>query len=144
MAQQPQQSQQPQQQQQQQRPDPNRIAKSFVEFFYNKFDNDRKGLNDLYKNNSMLSYEGDGYQGQQKIMDKLTNGVKYKKIQHFPKTLDVQPSAGTGLLVMVTGTLKVDDENNQVMYTELFHLVPSDQTCQSWWIHNDVFRLCYA
>ena len=90
---------------------------------------------------SMLSFENEGYQGQQKIMEKLVNGMKFQKIQHIPKTLDVQPSGAGGLLVMVTGQVKVDDEKNPLLFSELFHLMPTDKTLKNFWIQNCIFRL---
>lgn len=89
----------------------------------------------------MLSFENDGYQGRQKIMEKLCNQVKFSKIQHFPKTLDCQPSGNGGLLVMVTGKLKVDQEKNTLLFSEMFHLLPTDKTLKQFWVHNCIFRL---
>merc|ERR1712154_527513 len=87
-------------------PDINAIGKSFVEHYYKLFDTNRQGLANLFQDKSMLSYCGEGYQGQQKIMQKLVNGMKFQQIQHSPKTLDCQPSGAGGLLVVVTGQVK--------------------------------------
>ena len=89
----------------------------------------------------MLSFENEGYQGKEKIMTKLVNGVKFQKIQHLPKTLDCQPSAQGGLLVMVTGQLKVDQEKNPLLFSEMFHLLPTDKTMKQFWVQNCIFRL---
>ena len=89
----------------------------------------------------MLSFESDNYQGREKIMTKLCNGMKFQKIQHNPKTLDVQPSGQGGLLVMVTGQVKVDQEKNPLLFSETFHLLPTDQTLKQFWVHNCIFRL---
>mmetsp|Transcript_66495 Transcript_66495/g.105691 ORF Transcript_66495/g.105691 Transcript_66495/m.105691 type:complete len:132 (+) Transcript_66495:91-486(+) len=122
-------------------PDINQIGKSFVEHYYNLFDNNRAQLANLFQGQSMLSFENEGFQGQQKIMEKLCNGVKFKTIQHQPKTLDCQPSGQGGLLVMVTGQLKVDNEKNPLLFSEVFHLLPTDKTLKQFWVHNCIFRL---
>eukprot|EP00484_Ammonia_sp_Unknown_P000953 CAMPEP_0197020164 /NCGR_PEP_ID=MMETSP1384-20130603/886_1 /TAXON_ID=29189 /ORGANISM="Ammonia sp." /LENGTH=119 /DNA_ID=CAMNT_0042447733 /DNA_START=61 /DNA_END=417 /DNA_ORIENTATION=+ len=114
-------------------PDINQIGKSFVEHYYNLFDNNRAQLANLFQGQSMLSFENEGFQGQQKIMEKLCNGVKFKTIQHQPKTLDCQPSGQGGLLVMVTGQLKVDNEKNPLLFSEVFHLLPTDKTLKQFW-----------
>ena len=90
---------------------------------------------------SMLSFENEGYQGRDKIMAKLCNGVKFNKIQHQPKTLDCQPSGNGGLIVMVTGQLKLDAEKNGLLFSEVFHLKPTDKTLKQFWVHNCIFRL---
>jgi len=53
----------------------------------------------------------------------------------------VQPSGCGGLIIVVTGDLKVDDEQNALKFVDVFHLMPNDKTMKAWWIHNHVFRL---
>ena len=89
----------------------------------------------------MLSFENEGFQGKDKIMNKLVNGVKFKSIQHQPKTLDCQPSGQGGLLVMVTGKLIIDNEKNPLLFSETFHLLPTDNQLKQFWVHNCIFRL---
>ena len=93
---------------------------------------------------SMLSFENERYAGRKAIMAKLCNGVFFKKIQHVPKTLDVQPSGANGLMIMCTGELKVDEETNPLKYGQMFHLLPTDNTMKRFWLHNDIFRLNYC
>eukprot|EP01083_Nonionella_stella_P143744 447379_1 len=122
-------------------PDVNQIAKAFVEHYYNLFDNNRQGLGNLFQDSSMLSFENDGYKGRERIMQKLCQGVRFKQIQHMPKTLDSQPTGSGGLLVMVTGQLKIDKEQNPLLYSETFHLLPTDKSLKQWWVQNCIFRL---
>eukprot|EP01084_Bolivina_argentea_P250295 419293_1 len=124
--------------------DLNGIGKAFVEHYYTLFDSNRLQLADLYQDTSMLSYENEHFAGKKQIMAKLCNGVFYKKIQHIPKTLDVQPSGANGLMIMITGDLKVDDEPNPLKFGQMFHLLPTDNTFQRFWLHNDIFRLNYC
>merc|ERR1711997_856161 len=124
--------------------DLNAIGKAFVEHYYTLFDGNRLQLADLYQDTSMLSYENEQYAGKKDIMAKLCNGVFFRKIQHIPKTLDVQPSGANGLMIMVTGELTVDEEPNPIKYGQMFHLLPTDTTMKRFWLHNDIFRLNYC
>mmetsp|Transcript_19215 Transcript_19215/g.30440 ORF Transcript_19215/g.30440 Transcript_19215/m.30440 type:complete len:149 (-) Transcript_19215:356-802(-) len=124
--------------------DLNAIGKAFVEHYYTLFDNNRLQLADLYQDTSMLSFENEQYAGKKQIMAKLCNGVFFKKVQHVPKTLDVQPSGANGLMIMCTGELKVDEEKNALKYGQMFHLLPTDNTFKRFWLHNDIFRLNYC
>merc|ERR1712039_387184 len=90
----------------------NAIGKAFVEHYYTLFDSNRLQLSDLYQDTSMICFENERYAGKKQIMGKLCNGVFFKKVQHIPKTLDVQPSGCNGIMVMCTGELKVDEEVN--------------------------------
>jgi len=121
----------------------NSIGKCFVEHYYKHFDGDRTKLADLFKEQSCLSFEGKGCQGKSNIMNHICREVQFTKIQHSPRTLDVQPS-GQGLLVMVTGELKVDEEKNALLFTEVFHLIPIDNNFKSFWVKNAIFRLNYG
>ncbi|KAL0764649.1 hypothetical protein CaCOL14_012950 [Colletotrichum acutatum] len=48
------------------------IAKQFIEFYYNQFDSDRKGLASLYREQSMLTFESASSLGVNSIVEKLT------------------------------------------------------------------------
>ena len=47
------------------------IGKGFIDNYYEIFSNDRTKLEILYRDPSCLSFEGQGYQGTKKIMNKL-------------------------------------------------------------------------
>ena len=49
----------------------NEIGTGFVDNYYEIFSNDRSKLEEFYREASCLSYEGQGYQGANKIMNKL-------------------------------------------------------------------------
>ncbi|KAI8850418.1 translation protein [Chytridium lagenaria] len=49
------------------------VASSFVNYYYDKFDTNRADLLPLYSDVSMLTYEGEKFQGAQKIVEKLTS-----------------------------------------------------------------------
>jgi hypothetical protein len=66
------------------------IAKEFVNFYYSTFDRNRQELASLYKQHSMLSFEGQTFLGAQ-IVEKLVS-LPFQKVQHQVVTVDAQPS----------------------------------------------------
>ena len=121
------------------------IGNAFVQHYYGTFDNTqaRANLAGLYQDASVMSYEGKTFQGRVPIMTHLTQGVKFGTVQHIPKSLDVHHT-GAGLLVVVTGDLKVDGEPNPIKFSQTFHLLPADAQASNFWVRNDVFRLNYG
>jgi len=122
--------------------DINAIAKQFVDFYYSTFNTDRKLLNALYRDHSMLSWEGTPIQGVGSILEKL-EGLPFEKVEHKVTTLDAQPSSPTvaAVLVSVTGLLVVDDSPNPLNFSQVFQLYPEGST---YYVFNDIFRLNYG
>ncbi|KAB8272123.1 hypothetical protein BDV30DRAFT_134855 [Aspergillus minisclerotigenes] len=118
------------------------IAQQFVQFYYKTFDENRGQLSGLYRDQSMLTFETSSVQGVVNITEKLTS-LPFQKVVHQVSTLDAQPSneAG-GILVMVTGALLVDDQQNPMNYTQTFQLLPDG--AGSYFVFNDIFRLVYG
>lgn len=88
--------------------DPEAVAKAFTDHYYSTFDNNRSGLAGLYQDQSILTFEGQKFQGTQQITEKL-GGLPFQSCQHRVVSLDAQPSVGGGILVFVTGQLLVRD-----------------------------------
>jgi len=120
----------------------NAVAKSFVDFYYQTFDTNRSQLQALYKDVSMLSFEGTQIQGAPKISEKI-NSLPFAKIQHKINTIDAQPGHPQlgSVIVSVTGQLITDDEGNPLFFCQTFHLIPENG---SFWVLNDIFRLNYG
>ncbi|KAF9484889.1 nuclear transport factor 2 [Pholiota conissans] len=120
----------------------NTIAKQFVDFYYSTFSTNRSGLKALYRDHSMLTFEGSPIQGSTAIAEKL-EGLPFQKVQHKVTTLDAQPSSPTiaSLLVSVTGLLVVDDGENPLNFSQVFQLIPEGG---SYYVFNDIFRLNYG
>jgi hypothetical protein len=58
-------------------------------------------------------------------------------------TIDAQPGPQAGsILVMVTGQLLVDEEQNPQHFSQTFQLVPEGPG--NFFVFNDVFRLNYG
>jgi len=122
--------------------DINTIAQQFTQFYYTTFDEDRAKLQGLYRNESMLTFEGSPIQGAVQIIEKLTN-LPFQQVVHKMTTLDAQPSSQTmaSLIVSVTGLLVVDDSPNPLQFSQVFHLIPDGS---SYYVLNDIFRLNYG
>ncbi|KAJ2069658.1 Nuclear transport factor 2 [Coemansia sp. RSA 2337] len=117
------------------------IAKQFVDYYYQTFDSDRSSLAPLYRDMSMMSWEGTQMQGPKNIVEKLVS-LPFTRVAHKVTTIDTQPSLPNvnAVVIAVTGQLLVDDETKPQQYTQLFQLVEDG----GFFIYNDIFRLNYA
>lgn len=80
-------------------------------------------------------------QGAKDIIEKLVS-LPFQKVSHRISTLDAQPGSPNGdILVMVTGDLMIDNEENPQRYSQVFHLIPEGN---SYYVFNDIFRLNYS
>ncbi|KAA1121749.1 Nuclear transport factor 2, variant 2 [Puccinia graminis f. sp. tritici] len=118
---------------------PTDVATQFVQFYYEKFDSDRSQLAPLYRDQSMLTFEANPYVGTTNIVKKLQE-LSFTKVSHQVHTLDAQPSnsSNPSIIVLVTGALLVDGEENPLKFSQAFHLVQENGT---YFVLNDVFRL---
>jgi hypothetical protein len=82
------------------------VGSAFVQHYYNIFDTNRAGLQNLYQEMSMMTFEGEKIQGSQAITQKLVS-LPFQSVKHEIVTVDSQPSASGGVLVFVCGNLKV-------------------------------------
>ena len=90
---------------------------------------------------SMLTFEGEQFQGSENILGKL-KGIG--GVTHQVKSMDVQPSAsGNAIVIFVTGSVRIGDPNaNPLHFCEMFQLVSTGPN--AYYVHNDVFRLNYG
>ncbi|CAG8609928.1 20323_t:CDS:2 [Cetraspora pellucida] len=96
------------------------------------FDNSIRFLRER-RDQSMLTFEGQSFQGAKNIIEKLT------RVQHHIATIDAQPNF-QGIFVCVTGELRVDEDNPQ-RFAQAFQLIPEGT---SYYVLNDIFRLNYG
>ncbi|KAF2209441.1 hypothetical protein CERZMDRAFT_100235 [Cercospora zeae-maydis SCOH1-5] len=117
------------------------VARQFVEYYYKAFDTNRSELAALYRDQSMLTFEGNPTQGSGAITTKLVE-LPFQRVEHQVATLDAQPSNESGgILVIVTGALLVEEEKRPMSYSQTFQLLPDGNG--SYFIFNDIFRLVY-
>ncbi|KEY67666.1 hypothetical protein S7711_03919 [Stachybotrys chartarum IBT 7711] len=116
--------------------------KQFIEFYYNTFDSDRKNLGNLYREQSMLTFESASVLGANAIVEKLTS-LPFEKVKHQVSTLDAQPTnLDGGIIILVTGQLLVDEEGRPMNYTQAFQLARDPSG--NYFVYNDLFKLVYG
>ncbi|KAG0228152.1 Nuclear transport factor 2 [Actinomortierella wolfii] len=120
--------------------DPTAVATQFLQFYYDTFDSNRAGLASLYRPTSTLTFEGQQFQGDAGILEKLTS-LPFERIKHQVGTKDIQPGPGGSLLVVVTGQIWFDNQEAPQLFAQTFTLVAEGA---SFFVQNDVFRLCYG
>ncbi|KAK3741150.1 hypothetical protein QZH41_011828 [Actinostola sp. cb2023] len=119
-------------------PNFNAVGQSFQSLYYSSFDSNRATLREVYRSSSMLTFEGDQFQGQDAITQKLTS-LPFKVVQHVITTVDCQPAPNNGVLVFVVGQLKTDNDPPNG-FNQAFLLMPSTGT-EGYYVLNDIFRL---
>jgi len=119
------------------------IGKMFVQHYYSKFDaNQRNELGALYQPSSMLTFEGEKFQGATNIVGKLTT-LSFSTVSHQITSLDSHPTPGNGVLVFVCGNLIVDGGNETPLkFSQVFNLLPGGNG--GYFVINDIFRLNYG
>eukprot|EP00475_Leptophrys_vorax_P041361 TRINITY_DN77945_c0_g1_i1.p1 TRINITY_DN77945_c0_g1~~TRINITY_DN77945_c0_g1_i1.p1 ORF type:complete len:124 (-),score=13.78 TRINITY_DN77945_c0_g1_i1:110-481(-) len=122
--------------------DPDALAKAFVQHYYTTFDTNRNNLVALYQDGSMLTFEGEKFMGAQNIQAKIS-GLPFQSCTHIVATVDCQPSGPTGgVVVFVSGSLKLGDQEHPLKFSQMFHLMPTP--AGSFYVLNDIFRLNYG
>ncbi|MES1907564.1 MAG: hypothetical protein MHM6MM_000661 [Cercozoa sp. M6MM] len=122
--------------------DPNQIAQQFVQYYYSTFDSNIQGLAALYRPESFLTYEADQVVGKDAIIAHLTSRP-FTKIAHQVTSVRAQPIPQSGgLMILVNGDLKVDDEEYPTKFAQVFHLLPA--AGNQFWVQNDIFSLNYG
>ncbi|CAG7976459.1 unnamed protein product [Penicillium salamii] len=91
------------------------------------------------RDHSMLTFETSSIQGAKGIVEKLSS-LPFKKVEHKVSSLDAQPSDSGAIVILLTGTLLIDEES-AMNYTQLFELFPENG---SYFVLNDIFRLIYS
>ncbi|KAJ8602642.1 hypothetical protein CTAYLR_004110 [Chrysophaeum taylorii] len=116
------------------------VANAFVAQYYRCFDQNREGMAPLYRDQSSLTFEGDGpKRGTQQIMDKLRT---LPPVAHQVQSVEVQQSvAPNAILVFCTGSILIE-ANKPLKFTQCFQLVA--EAHNQYYLHNDIFRFNYA
>ncbi|KAH6764596.1 NTF2-like protein [Perilla frutescens var. hirtella] len=118
------------------------VGAAFVDHYYHLFDHDRAAVVSLYHPTSMLTFEGQKMQGGDQISAKL-NQLPFDQCLHVISTVDSQPSAfAGGVIVFVSGSLRLHEEEHPLRFSQMFHLVPTGEG--SYFVQNDIFRLNYG
>merc|ERR1719215_254242 len=115
------------------------LAPAFVEQYYKIFDSDRKALAGIYRDSSLMAFEGNPVvTGPKAIVERL---AVLPATRHAIETLDSQPVQDKVTLVMVTGKIQLEGQDNALMFAQLFQIVVD---ASGPYVANDVFRLNYG
>lgn len=66
--------------------------------------------------------------------------LSFKVVQHIASSINSQPAPGNGVIVLVTGQLKADDDPPH-HFSQVFHLLPAGD---SYYVNNDIFSIILA
>ncbi|MDY0813641.1 nuclear transport factor 2 family protein [Kitasatospora purpeofusca] len=121
----------------------NGIAQAFVSHYFGSFDDyaARDHLASLYRPESMLTWEGSQSQGANGILDQLKK-PELKVVKHRVTSVDSQPGANNSVVVLVTGSLVLDNAfDRPLQFTQAFTLAPIPGQSGGYFIYNQIFRL---
>lgn len=113
------------------------LGEEFVRQYYQVFDTNREQLVALYAPDAMFTFEDHMAQGQQAIKEILTEKLRFQAIRHAVTKIDCQPTAESGVVMLVTGQLKTDEDPPHA-YSQLFYL---KNVNGAYCIGHDIFRL---
>ena len=112
------------------------IVVQFLDAFYQAMMKDRNQILSLYRDSSFLTYNGGSHVGVKDISEHI-KGLGFKKIEYKFEDYDAQPVHGNGILIAVTGQLRMDD-SDQFNFSQTFLLMPEGQ---SWFLQNDILKI---
>lgn len=113
------------------------LGEAFVQKYYEVFDTNREQLIALYAPDAMFTFEDHMAQGQQAIKEILTDKLRFQAIRHLVTKIDCQPTAENGVILLVTGQLKADEDPPHA-YSQVFYL---KNVNGAYCIGHDIFRL---
>ncbi|KAH8647820.1 hypothetical protein BX600DRAFT_518233 [Xylariales sp. PMI_506] len=120
------------------------FAGQFINGYYTGISSDVQGLSAVYGSESVMTFESQKFEGAQSILQKLTT-LTFKMSNHNLSTIDVQLASGD-LLILVTGKLKVDEDENLINFVQNFKVSVtqgSSGEITGFSIRNDIFKLVY-
>ncbi|KAJ1506040.1 Nuclear transport factor 2 [Coelomomyces lativittatus] len=89
----------------------------------------------------MLTFEGERFQGVVNIMSKFQQ-LPFNSVEHSFSSIDCQPSCvPNGVIVLVTGHLRIDVDNPFLPFSETFHFFVENG---KFWIQHHLFRFGLA
>eukprot|EP00922_Rhytidocystis_sp_ex-Travisia-forbesii_P029976 GHVS01043953.1.p1 GENE.GHVS01043953.1~~GHVS01043953.1.p1 ORF type:complete len:133 (+),score=23.65 GHVS01043953.1:145-543(+) len=112
------------------------LGKQFAEQYFHTFTANRGSITAMFGTQSMLSWEGQQFQGAANVMKKIS---ELPTMTYKLASLDCQPTYDNGILIVVAGDVKIDDNINSMKFMQVFVLrcTPAG----SYYIFNTIFRL---
>ena len=95
-------------------------GKNFLQNYYSALQSNRAALAACYTMDSFITYNGQRMKGTSSIMEKI-NGLP--QIVGFNiASVECQPTKDMGILALVDGELKLQDEEHALRFMEIFSL----------------------
>jgi len=114
------------------------LGETLVAQYYKLFDENRLNVLQFYHPTySFLSFEDNRAAGMDGIKDIIENKMRFNKIVHSVTKCDCQPTSDSGVVVLVTGRLKTDEDPPHA-FSQVFVVKPIDS---GYYIIHDIFRL---
>lgn len=113
------------------------VGNQFVQHYYSTFASNRQQIAGLYSDQSCLTYEGEQFMGTEQIMGKMGQ-LPNITFDGQGAVMDIQPSLNEAILVLVNGSLAIDD-SPPMKFTQTFLLAKGG--VNGYYIHNEIFRL---
>ena len=114
------------------------IGAQFIGHYFESLKSNRQNMAPLYTNDSMLSYEGEQFLGNEQIMGKV-GGLPGLVFDSANATIDYQPSVNDGIFCFISGNLMIEGSDQALRFTQTFLLQKGGTN--GYYIHNEVFRL---
>lgn len=111
-------------------------AKNIGEQFLKAYFQQGANISNFYGNDSILTFEGDYFIGQQQIIEKLSS----LNVVVSPNNYTCQPS-NNGVLIYVSGTFKLQGEENPMPFTRVIFLANANG---SYYIKNDIYKVTFS
>jgi len=109
------------------------VGKAFAERYYNSLDSDRPSLTASYRDNSMLIFEADMFEGAAAIMAKL---LSIPAGNHDLAGIDSLPGPNGDICILVKGSYVINQQ--PLGFHEFFQIMPEGE--QGYWILNQIFK----
>jgi len=113
------------------------LGLQFAQLYYSKFDVNRESVLEHYHPQALMTFEDNQGQGHDQLRVIITEKMKFQKIQHAVTKIDSQPTYDGGVIVVVSGRLKTDEDPPHA-FSQTFVLRPDNNNML---ITHDVFRL---
>ncbi|MDX3103437.1 ketosteroid isomerase family protein [Nonomuraea angiospora] len=111
-------------------------AYEFIDSYYDVFKTARANIGSMYRENSVLNYDGDEAVGPAAIVDALADVANW---DYASRLVDIMPQADGTAVVLVTGALTLPSWDGAVSaFAETFVLMQDDDG--SYYADYDTFR----
>ena len=117
----------------------NAVGNGFIQQYYTYFAQDRSQLAGIYRPTSLVTYSGTQLYGTDAIMEHYMEGLTMQTAHFLPNDMDFQPTAYDGVLCVINGEVKVDNEEHSLLFSDVFNLA-LDET-GNYYVANQFTRI---